>query len=117
MALQGALALEEALFEGASDIQPAVEAAKLRKKDLAARLEENSDLHKVMSDGALKYERTLYARAVQGISNIEDGQRGTAEALREYFWSIAEGSFSFYSQAEYGQLGLSQSGLLRGYLP
>lgn len=113
IALQGALALEEVLREDVADIQSAIADAESLKQDLEALLEGNSDLHKVMSDGALKYERTLYARAIQDLGNLEDGQRRAAEGLREYFWSIAEGSFSFFCEAEYGQRGLSQLDSLR----
>ncbi len=112
IALQGALALEEVLCDEAADIQSAIATAEKLKQSLEVRFEENSDLHKVMSDGALKYERALYARAIQDVRKVEDEQRKAGENLREYFWSIAEGSFSFYSEVEYGQRGLCRSNTL-----
>ncbi len=113
IALQGALSLEEVLRDGAADIQAAIGTAERLKQKLEALLEKNSDLHKVMSDGALKYEQMLYARANRDVRSIEDGQQRAVEDLREYFWSMAEGSFAFHSEAEYGHRGLSQLSLLR----
>jgi hypothetical protein len=55
-----------------------------------------------MSDGALKYERTLHARAVQRFDIDEEVDLRRAGELLEYFWSEAEGAFSFYSDAESG---------------
>ena len=72
------------------------------KRDLEKRLEGHSDFHKVMIDGPLKHERTRHIRAVQSLSTDEGVDlRGAAELL-EYFWSEAEGVFSFYSHAESG---------------
>lgn len=103
IALKGALGLEDAISGEAKELDASIAKAESLKKVLEERLEENSDLHKVMSDGALKFERTLYARAMQQVGEVTDAEQRVLEGLLEYFWSIAEGAFSFYSEAESGR--------------
>ncbi len=102
IALKGALVLEEALLNSRASLKSSLSKAESLKRDLEERLEGHSDLHKVMSDGALKHERTLHARAVQSLSTDEGVNLRGAEELLEYFWSEAEGAVSFYSDAESG---------------
>ena len=102
IALKGALVLEDALLRNRTSLKSSLSKAESLRRDLEERLEGDSDLHKVMSDGALKYERTLHARAVQRFDIDEEVDLRRAGELLEYFWSEAEGAFSFYSDAESG---------------
>lgn len=94
--------LEEVLFNSRASLKSSISKAESLKRDLEERLEGHSDLYKVMSDGALRHERTLHARAVQSLSTDEGVNLRGAEELLEYFWSEAEGAVSFYSDAESG---------------
>ncbi len=102
IALDGAVKLEEALTSDQVSLKSSLSWAHSVKVAIEKHLEEDPDLHKVMSDGALKYERTLYVRAIQSLSADEDLDQRKAEELLEYFWSVAEGSFTFYNDAESG---------------
>lgn len=95
LALNASLTLNAALFESTSNLDSHIVLAQNQKRDLVIRMEEDSDLRKVLEDGALKYELALYKRAIQRNSPPSDPLMKRAEDLLEYFWAISEGAFSF----------------------
>ncbi len=100
LALKGALSLEVAFPENESPVADRIKTAESCKRELIALFEKESDLHTILNDGALKYEMMLYASAQRHLDSIEDPGRRDAEDLKEYFWAVAEGAYSFMNSLQ-----------------
>ena len=97
LALKGALVLETGIKGKVVFVQLQIDEARTIRGELDALFESDSNLQQVLNDGSLKYELTLYARALQRVNAIEDPIAREREDCLEYFWAIAEGAFSFLS--------------------
>lgn len=90
LSLRGALAIEEC-SEGEVDANVAQNA----RKELLAHIGSDEAAFAVIKDGALKYELMVYARSQQREEVAMEALGAELHNLREYFWAVAEGSFSF----------------------
>ncbi len=98
-ALSEALALEKVMGSDGDGLLRGIQRAQDGKRSLEARIADDRDLQQVMNDGAFKYEQVLCRRAIQN-DLAEDPDRRKATSLLEYFWSVAEGAYCFFSEAE-----------------